>query len=351
MDKLYEIIGSSHIHSTYSDGTWDIERIAETADEVGLDFLLFNDHHTLKPKQEGKEGFYGNTLVLIGYETSDNLDHNHYLVFQLDEVVPGVYAGEYVHEAAKRGGLGFIAHPMEKRDKLADFPPYPWTAWGCREFDGIEIWNQLSEWMERLTRYNKLYQFIHPLHSTVAPPPALLTKWDELAQKRRVIGIAGIDAHSFIVKTLGLFKVRIFHYKVMLKSLRNHLLLKQEFPRDNAEKAEHLIFDAIRNARLFFSNHRRGDAEGFRFRAESDKSLAQMGENIQAENAVFIAESPEKAEITIIANGEPVKTVCGKKLEYETSFKGAYRIEARRKNHAWVFTNHIYLNREDIFKN
>jgi len=342
LDDIYEIIGASHIHSTYSDGTWDIKRISQTADELGLDFLLFSDHHTLKPKQEGLEGFYGGTLSLIGYETSDTDDLNHYLAFQLDDVVPGVYPREYVSEIARRNGLGFIAHPIEKRNILKDYPPYPWTAWDCEGYDGIEIWNQLSEWMEGLRPSNKFYRFIHPLHSTIAPPPELLTKWDELAKESRVIGIAGIDAHSFEVKTLGLFKVKIFHYKVMLKSLRNHLLLREPFPRSDSAKAEELVFDAIRDARLFFSNHRRGDARGFRFRAVNESNTAIIGENIDAAQAIFIAESPLQAEITLIGNGKPLKTITGKRLEYRTDKPGAYRIEARRKKHAWVFTNHIY---------
>ena len=348
MNELYEIIGSSHIHSTYSDGTWDIKRISQTADELSLDFLLFSDHHTLKPKQEGEEGYYGKTLSLIGYETSDADDLNHYLAFQLDDVVPGVHPCEYVGEIARRNGLGFIAHPMEERYLMNDFPPYPWTAWDCDEYNGIEIWNQLSEWMEGLKPGNKLYRFLHPLHSTIAPPPELLTKWDELAGERQVIGFAGIDAHSFEVKVLGIFKVKIFHYKVMLKSLRNHLLLREPFPRNDFDKAEKLVFDALRSARLFFSNHRRGDARGFRFRAENEGNTAIMGENIDAAQATFIAESPLQAEITLIGSGKPLKTITGKRLEYRADKPGAYRIEVRRKKHAWVFTNHIYLNRKDI---
>lgn len=344
MENIHEIVGAIHIHSSHSDGTLDIPDIARWADEAGLDYLLFSDHHTLKPKKEGLEGCYGRTLALIGYETSDQMDHNHYLVFQLDDIAPGLYAREYIEEIRRRGGLGIIAHPVEKRDPEGEYPPYPWTAWECEDFDGIEIWNQLSEWTEGLTKTNRINRFMHPLKSLVAPPPELLKKWDELATQQRVIGIAGVDAHCFRVKFLKLLKVRIFHYKVTFKSLRNHLLLTEPFPRDNPDKAGDLLFEAIRRARLFISNHRRGDAGGFRFQAVSGDKTALMGDSLDSDEAVFQVKSPLKAEITLLHDGKIAASAEGKELEYRADTPGVYRVEAKRNGQAWVFTNHIYLS-------
>jgi hypothetical protein len=310
---------------------------------VGLDFLLFSDHQTLAPKQAGYQGFYGKTAVLIGYETSDENDCSHYLVFQLDTVAPGLYAEEYVKEVKERGGLGIIAHPMEKRDALEDFPPYPWTAWHCDQFDGIEIWNQLSEWMDGLTKFNKLRKVLHPLGSTKAPPPELLSKWDELVSKRKVIGVAGIDAHSFEIPVLKIFKVRIFHYKVMMKSLRNHLLLTEPFPRNDFTQAEKAIFDTLRAGRLFFSNHRRGDAQGFRFYAESEHNIANIGDELSGSKIHFTAESPENAELILFKDGKVVVKTASKRLEYVTQEPGVYRVEAHRQGKAWLFSNHIFI--------
>jgi hypothetical protein len=348
LNNIYEIIGAVHLHSNYSDGTWDIPSIAQRADEVGLDFLLFTDHHTLQPKKDGWEGFYGRTLVLIGYETSDFNDHNHYLAFQLREVVPGITAEQYVTEIAKRGGWGIIAHPMEKRNKLEHYPPYPWTEWNCNSFNGIEIWNQLSEWMERLTKYNKLYRILHPLKTTISPTEDTLRKWDELAGERKMVGTAGIDAHSFEVKVLRLIKLKIFHYKVMLKSLRNHLLLKETFPRGDVARCEEAIFTCLREGRLFFSNHRRGDAQGFRFWAENEREKVLIGETISGKETWLRAESPLKAELSLIHNGRMIFRTKGNRLEYKTTENGIYRVEARRKGYAWVYTNHIYM--KDIDK-
>ncbi len=343
MTDLYEITGAVHIHSVYSDGTQTIPEIAKTADELGLDFLLFSDHQTLQPKKDGLEGFYGKTLVLIGYETSDLLDTNHYLIYRTLEIVPGITAQAYTEGTAKMSGLGIIAHPFEKRDPQGQYPPYPWTAWDCRHFDGIEIWNQLSEWMEGLGKWNKLYRFIHPLHSTVAPPVEALQKWDELSAERKVFGIAGIDAHSFEVRVMKIFKVRIFAYKIMLKSLRNHLILTEPFPRNDFKRAEYLLFDALKSGRFFMSNFRRGDAAGSRFWAEAGGEVYQMGDTVPSQNAHLKAELPTIADIMVIHNGKEVFRVLSDSLDYAVTAPGIYRLEVSLSGKKWIYGNHFWV--------
>jgi len=46
---MNEYVGAIHIHSVYSDGTGNIEDIAQAAYETGLDFIMMTDHNTLKP--------------------------------------------------------------------------------------------------------------------------------------------------------------------------------------------------------------------------------------------------------------------------------------------------------------
>lgn len=317
--------------------------ICRWAGQLGLDFLLFSDHHTLQPKHDGLEKFYGNVIALIGYETSDNLDRNHYMVFDTDEVTKGLSTPEYVKTVQEAGGIGIIAHPIEKRDSIPEFPPYPWTNWDLNGFNGVEIWNQLSEWTERLTPANKLWKFMHPLKTLVAPPSEVLQKWDEIAQKRKIIGTVGVDAHCFQVWILNLIKVHIFHYKVTFRSLRNHLLLNEPFPRGDFGRAKNLLYDALRNARLFCSNPRRGDARGFRFYSENDDGYFTIGESIPAGDNVFKIKSPLNAELRLLRNGERVAAGNGNYLEHRSIQPGVYRVEARRQGKAWVFTNHIYV--------
>ena len=342
MNEIHEISGAIHIHTRYSDGSSDLPQIAAWAAELGLDFLLFSDHHTLQPRLDGLEGFHQGVLTLIGYETSDNLDHNHYLIFETERVTPGLTTPEYVESARLAGGLGIIAHPIEKRDALPDFPPYPWTHWELNGFDGIEMWNQLSEWTEGLTRSNRLNHFLHPLKTLKAPPAELLEKWDELALKRKILGIAGVDAHCFKVRILRFFRAQIFHYKVTFRSLRNHLLLEESFARGNLEKARWQVFSALRGGHLYFSNPRLGEAGGFRFWGETGNRRLSIGEEFSGNEVVFKAGVPLTSEITLLRNGRTVAATVGNSLEFRAQAPGVYRVEVKRKGRAWIFSNHIY---------
>ena len=153
--KLFHYSGIIHVHSTYSDGQKSIPEIAAIADALKADFLLMSDHNTLQPKQDGLEGWYGNVLVGIGSELNDKDDKNHYLAFNIEKPVNHkVPASDYVCKVREQGGFGIIAHPDETRTHIEAYPPYPWTLWDSDCYDGIEIWNQMSEWMEGLTNYN-----------------------------------------------------------------------------------------------------------------------------------------------------------------------------------------------------
>ena len=55
------------------------------ADESGLDFLILTDHNTLRALKEGYEGWYNNTLLLVGCEINDKENKNHYLAFDIED--------------------------------------------------------------------------------------------------------------------------------------------------------------------------------------------------------------------------------------------------------------------------
>ena len=143
---MFEYQGAIHIHSTYSDGSGTISEIIKAAQEVDLDFITITDHNTNKAQKDGYEGWHDNLLLIVGYELNDKNDQNHYLVLGLDNV-PEDYsdAKYYVDYVEQNNGIGFLAHPLEKRDKAGDIPAYPWTRWDIENYTGIEIWNHMSE--------------------------------------------------------------------------------------------------------------------------------------------------------------------------------------------------------------
>ena len=178
-----------------------------------------------------------------------------------------------VKQVKEKGGIGIIAHPDEIRTDLPKYPAYPWTAWEAEEYDGIEIWNQMSEWMEKLTRFNQLKMLFSPRKALDSPTQRILSKWDQLNRKRKVFGIGAIDVHAHPYK-LGPLKLTIFPYEVQFKSIRTHLILDEPLSPD-LEKAKKQIYSAILNCNAFTANFKRGKAKGFLFYAEGRKNHAK----------------------------------------------------------------------------
>ena len=344
---MFEYVGSVHMHSTFSDGTGEVPDIAKFADEVGLDFIMLTDHNTLRALNEGYEKWYGNTLLLVGCEINDKENKNHYLAFGIDEAFSTrTPAKKYVAKVKELGGIGFLAHPHEKRQHK-EHPAYPWTEWDTDEFTGIEIWNHMSEWVENLTEENKYRSFLHPLRTIVAPPSESLKVWDELSLKRKIVGIGGIDAHAHKYNLVGFLEVEIFPYKVLFKSIRTHVLLdhliKKGKNSKDIETAKWQIYNALRDGKCFVANDYVAESKGFRFFAEHKGTKYQMGDTIsESKNIKLNVLLPGlKSEIKLIANGKVLETALGIDAEFVISKKGIYRVEVFYENRAWIYSNHI----------
>jgi len=347
---MIEYVGVAHIHSVFSDGTGEIPEIAHFADEVGLDFILLTDHNTLRGLNEGYEKWYGNTLCLIGCEINDKENKNHYLAFGINETFSTRIAAEkYVKKVKEAGGIGFIAHPHEKRNHMKEHPPYPWIAWKSEDFDGIEVWNHMSEWMENLTEQNKYQSFLHPLRSIVAPPKETLKLWDELNQKRKVVGIGGVDAHAHKQNLFGFFEVEIFPYKVLFKSIRTHIFVPKALARGNTKeklgKSKKMILKSLADGRCFFANDYHADSRGFRFFAKAGNKKYYMGDSIKLSDKITLKVSlpVPSAEIRFVRNGKVVLKTESNTAEYLVRENGVYRVEVYFFGKAWIFSNHIHV--------
>jgi len=347
---MFEYVGAIHIHSIFSDGSGEIQEIVKFANEAELDFIILTDHNTLRALHEGFERWFENTLLLVGCEINDKENKNHYLALGINET-PSTRtpAAEYVRRVKEAGGIGFLAHPLEKRNSMKEHPPYPWTEWDCEDFTGIEIWNHMSEWMEGLTEQNKYNYFIHPLKSIIGPSRETLKVWDNLNQKRKVVGIGGVDAHAHKVNLMGFVEFEVFPYKVLFKSIRTHILLGDKLicanETETINKSKRNIFEALSYGRCFVSNYYQGDARGFKFIAELNGKIFEMGDSIPFGNEVkFIVNLPEIiGQINLIYNGDLKESVETTKAEFTVSERGVYRIEVYKENNAWIFSNHIRI--------
>jgi len=347
VQTLHEIVGCIHIHSTYSDGTGTIPDIARVAEEVGLNFIMMTDHNNLRAIANNEEKWYGSVLSIIGYEINDIDDTNHYLAFGLsEEVNRNLPAQDYVKQVKINGGFGIIAHPDEQRSAMLEHPPYPWTAWDSDDFAGIEIWNQMSEWMEGLKPWNKVWRFVNPRRSIVAPVARTLSRWDEVNNTRKVAGIGGVDAHAHKHQMFGgLVEVTIFRYKVQFQTVRTHLLLsKPMLPGMDVDEAKQLVYEAILDCRIFVSNFYNGDAKGFTFFAENSQGSTQIGGILPFEkNTRLTVKLPAAAQVNLVRNGKILQSKEGKAIHFDITEPGLFRIEVFREKRAWIYSNHIRI--------
>ncbi len=348
MRDWHEAAGAVHLHSDFSDGALPIPEIAAIAGDMGLDFLLFSDHNTLAPRRLGLEGWHGRTLVLAGCELNDENDRNHYLAFRIRREIPaGLTARQNVRRVARQGGFGVIAHPAEKRSFSDAYPPYPWTDWDVDGFDGIEIWNQMSEWLEGVTRRNIAWRIWHPLRSIRFPVWTTLDRWDRLNRKRRVVGLGGIDVHAFEYRVLGLFPVALYPYKVQFKSIRMHLLTAKPLRPEvvpTPAAAEATVFEALAAGRAFIVNHSLGDGRGFRFWAERAGKRHPMGSRLaRSGNVLLRAEAPLPGRMRLLRDGRVAREEHGRSVRMRTSESGVYRIEIFRRNRGWIYSNPIVI--------
>jgi hypothetical protein len=347
-DSLYETTGAIHIHTKFSDGSGRYEEIIQAASEVGLKFLLFADHWTLEPKKRGYEGYHNGLLVGIGCELNDRKLHNHLLAFEIDrEIEPGLEAVEYTRRVVESGGWAVVAHPDERRNHLPEFPAYPWTAWESEDFQAMEIWNHLSEWMERLTRRNKYWLYINPRRSVITPTRWTLTKWDELNRRRRVVGIGGVDAHAHHYPLWGNITATIFPYKVAFRSIQVHVLLDEPLDKANQKNALAKLFSTLRRGRLYIANRYVGDAAGFRFWAVDSATGAahQMGERMPKGTSLRFSATlpPDATQGFLLKDSKLIHRWRGDLNGFDSRGSGVYRIEARRRGRAFIFSNPIVI--------
>jgi hypothetical protein len=342
--EVHEVRAVVHVHTTDSDGSASVPEICRIAASVGLDVVMFSDHMSLAAKRRGEEGYHHGVLAVIGYEHHDPRNKNHYLLFGIDEEIGiGLPVEEYFARAKDAGALGIAAHPDERRTAMRGYPPYPWTAWEL-PIEGLEVWNEMSEWMERLTPRNRFFRFVKPRSSLRGPTDRLLRKWDELATRRPVLGVGGVDAHAAPYR-LGFVPLTIFPYKVQFQSVRTHLHLSEPLKLE-AEAAVAQVLDALRSRRAMVVNRRRGDAFGFRFWAETPDGIScGIGDRLPFKpGTVLRVTSPRRADLALVGLGSSVVArETGRRLDHAPVRAGAYRVEAYRRGTGWVYTNHVTL--------
>ncbi|GIK43137.1 MAG: phosphotransferase [Chloroflexota bacterium] len=357
MSKSHQIVGNLHLHTTASDGTGSHDEVAAAAARAGLDFIVYTDHNIAV---EGMEGWYTlsanghKTLRLMGQEINDQQlvpELNHLLCHFVSEDFQPVAANPQalIDAVHARGGVTFLAHPLERPGIGAARETYPWLSWEVSGFTGIEIWNAMTDvkWQLRTKPRAVIGAYLPNLVLT-GPFPEVLAKWDHLlAAGQKVVAIGNSDAHA-IAYSLGPLRRTIYPYEYLFRAVNTHLLLNEPLAHE-VNRARQQIFEALRLGHCFVSYDLLASSRGFSFTASSGAVEAIMGDTLPLDEvATFHVASPQPARLRLLHNGRVVAETKGRELTLRTYEPGVYRVEAYRQfwgwQRGWVFTNPIYVS-------
>ncbi len=352
METYREYVGNLHIHSVYSDGAARHAKIAQAATEAGLNFIVVTDHN-IRPS--GLEQYYGRTLVLVGEELHNarrRPQSSHLLVYGADqELAPFSFGSSetLIQTALERGGICYIAHPLEKGSPINPaFAPIPWADWPVQGVSGLEIWNYMSEFKGLVwSRLAGLIYGLHPEWGIQRPYRATLQLWDELLSKgQRLSALGGADAHGGSYRW-GPIQKTLFPYAYLFRCVNTHILtqgpLTGELAQDKA-----LIYEALRTGRTWVGYDLPLSTRGFRFVARSGATQAVPGEELRRLGATSIEiDVPAPGDIHLLQNGKRIQRVSGTQIRHISVEPGIYRVEVYRRFHGrkvgWIFSSPIYI--------
>ena len=340
-DRLAEYRGAIHIHTRFSDGSGGMEDVVAAARRAGLDFIVVTDHDTLAAKDEGWEGWHDGVLVIAGVEISP-IGPGHCLAWDVRDCkgYRDRPASEYLAAIKAQGGLAIPAHPQGKTIPLSSRRMEAWTEWGVDSFAGIEVWSYMQNWMDGLSVWNLWRAIRRPEERIAGPGRQMLRQWDALGRHRRVVGLAGLDAHA---RRLPFTWIRIFSYEYLFRTLRTHILSPPFTHQIEEDKAA--LRRAIELGRCFMANDLLADSTGFVFRGrKANGSLIPMGSETSWEPGVRIEiASPRRATLDLVRNSGTLSSDEASALDDPAPGPGVYRAEASLNGMPWIFSNPIYL--------
>lgn len=348
---MHEYVGHIHLHSTFSDGGLTIPKIAKIGAQSGLDFLIITDHQTLVGLDQGQEGYYGKTLLLIGMEVNEH--SHHYLAVNVDKVVADNenQPQQVINEVNEQQGIGVIAHPIEKGSQFYHQGlVFEWTDWSVTGFQGIEIWNGLSRWRDELTGIGRgLLLIIRPsvsLHK--GPYREILDILDSYQMRGEpVFAYGGSDAHEIRIGWSWLAVV-IGSYQRGFRSINMHILTETPL-QGSLNYDREVVYQALAAGNSWVGCDYYHNSQGFRYMVEGPQGRWGMGSKVAyQENMALHVKTPRHAQVTIIRNGKPWASSQGHKHRFAVTRPGVYRVEAQHRRlgrwQPWIFSNPIWIN-------
>ncbi|MBX7168276.1 MAG: hypothetical protein K1X74_18205 [Pirellulales bacterium] len=370
-----------HSHSLLShDSRAPLDEIRAAAKKVGVQVILFSEHPAdhYDYFTDGHRGFDDGLLIVPGAETRG------FLAYPTRSVQrePAESSQDFVDLVRRDDGLIFVCHLEERLD------------WELDHLTGNEIYNTHADFMEE-KRFTAALKGPLGMFSLVAAlekypqevfgaiqdyPSDYLAAWDRWCQKYPHTGVAGNDSHHNqayrgvvgddgqlvlsdalgavvaridpqkvgIVKGLvagkppgtKVFEVDLDPYERSYHHVSTHLLMP--------ELSQAAVWDALKSGRCYVGFDWIADPTGFVYQATRGDQHWLMGSQVAAgEGLRLAAEAPLGDRIKLLRNGEVVLEQDGRKLDFEVTEPGVYRVEVWLKIAAepriWILSNPIYV--------
>jgi len=359
------IAGVIHVHTNRSDGLNGPDQIAADAARAGLRFVIFTDHGDGTRKPDPPQ-YRSGVLCLDGVEISTS--GGHYVALDMP-VSPFPIAGEprdVVEDVRRLGGFGIAAHPDSPKPELQ------WRDWSA-PFDGLELLNPDTAWRTWAGQANlpdskwtarrrlALALLDYPFRpaeviASLIQPSRAVEQWTTLMRRRRVVALAGVDAHAKLAprsadpgdSSLALpFPGYEPSFRVLSVRVRTERALGGDAAADAA-----MVLRTIRAGHLYTAVDAVAAPPSFEFTATSDRGTVHEGDELGAGEpiALRVQSNAPPAFTTFVWKDGAVLSGDHHESDFTVGTTGepaVYWVEIRATGQTnpltWIRSNPIYV--------
>jgi hypothetical protein len=365
------IPGILHVHTNRSDGRSSPDDVAAAAARAGLKFLVFTDHGDAT-RTPDPPTYRSGVLCLDGVEISTS--GGHYIALDMP-AAPYPLAGEprdVVDDVKRLGGFGIAAHPDSPKPELR------WQAWEV-PFDGVELINPDTSWRlwaqqaatgskaasgdrwraRRQLALSLLDYPVRPAESiarllTLDPEDSAAELWSAIVSRRRLVAIAGIDAHAM----LGLrgdpetsYSLPLPGYESSFRVMSVHAAIGRPLSGNAPDDARALI-RAIRMGHLYVALDGVATPPSFEITATNEHGTVHEGDELAVGGPVtlHVRSNAPQSFTTTVWNGANVMSGGHHEPEFDVQAPanpGAYWVEIQSTGRStpltWLRSNPIYV--------
>ncbi|HEV8211023.1 MAG TPA: hypothetical protein VGP77_12905 [Vicinamibacterales bacterium] len=359
------IPGIIHVHTSRSDGLSGPDEIAAAAGRAGLRFLVFTDHGDATRKPDPPQ-YRSGVLCLDGVEISTG--GGHYIAIDMP-ASPFPLAGEprdVVEDVRRLGGFGIAAHPDSPKPELR------WREWNA-PIDAVELLNpdtawrlwaqqangNTGRWPARRRLLSALIDYpFRPaaVISSLVQPSGAVADWERLTARRRLVGIAGVDAHAKIAPRSAdpgdsRFALPFPGYESSFRVLSIHVKADRALSGDAAADAR-VLMRAIRSGHLYTAIDGAATPASFEFAATNEHGTVNEGDELGVGGPVTLrvrSNAPPTFTATVWAG---TAILSGDHHEPDFTVQApagpaVYRVEIRTTADpaglTWIRSNPIYV--------